>query len=70
MAYPEDDSPTGHDHGERKPVNAAWANYQAYRGQTSILLPLPPAVYRALPLWVKRTILFDLPMYEWTPGSQ
>lgn len=49
------------------PENAAWANYQAYRAQTSILLPLPPVVYRALPQWVKRTVLLDLPMYEWTP---
>ncbi|EJF57362.1 hypothetical protein DICSQDRAFT_92324 [Dichomitus squalens LYAD-421 SS1] len=69
MAYPEDDTLTGHDHGERKPTNAAWANYQAYRGQTSILIPLPPTIYRALPLWMKRTVLFDLPMYEWTPRS-
>ena len=70
MAYPDDDSESGNDFGERQPANAAWANYPAYRAQTSILLPLPPAVYRALPVWLKRTLLLELPMYEWTPGSK
>ncbi|KAI9063762.1 DUF1295-domain-containing protein [Trametes sanguinea] len=51
------------------PKNAAWANYQAYRAQTSILVPLPPALYRTLPGWVKRWVLLDLPMYEWTPPT-
>ncbi|EIW55296.1 DUF1295-domain-containing protein [Trametes versicolor FP-101664 SS1] len=61
MSYPDGASQ------DPAPENAAWANYQAYRAQTSILLPLPPVVYRALPQWVKRTVLLDLPMYEWTP---
>ncbi|KAI0642565.1 hypothetical protein C8Q79DRAFT_982712 [Trametes meyenii] len=53
-----------------RPVNAAWANYQAYRAQTSLLVPMPPTVYRALPGWLKKTVLLDLPMYEWTPGQE
>ena len=71
MAYPDGDGDEGAGSdggfGERRPWNAAWADYRAYRAQTSILLPLPPAVYRALPGWLKRTVLLDLPMYEWTP---
>ena len=67
LSYPEDGSAAGSDAHERRPANGAWANYRAYRAQTSILLPLPPALYRALPGWVKRTVLLDLPMYEWTP---
>ncbi|PIL23562.1 hypothetical protein GSI_14875 [Ganoderma sinense ZZ0214-1] len=70
MAYPDDESESGNDFGERQPANAAWANFQEYRAQTSILLPLPPAVYQALPLWLKRTFLLEFPMYEWTPGAQ
>ncbi|KAL6299945.1 DUF1295-domain-containing protein [Sparassis latifolia] len=46
---------------------SAWENYQAYRAQTSILLPLPPALYRHLPRFVKQTILCDWPMYEFKP---
>ena len=69
MTYPDDDSENGHDYHERQPANGAWANYQRYRAQTSILVPLPPALYRALPMWVKRTFLLELPIYEWTPGT-
>ncbi|KAI0764578.1 DUF1295-domain-containing protein [Trametes elegans] len=69
QSYPDCADNLDHDHdGVQHPANAAWAKYQAYRAQTSILLPLPPTVYRALPRWVKRTVLLDLPMYEWTPG--
>ena len=67
MAYPDDGSADGTDFHERAPQNGAWANYRAYRARTSLLLPLPPSVYRVLPGWVKRTVLLDLPMYEWTP---
>ncbi|KAI8976693.1 DUF1295-domain-containing protein [Trametes punicea] len=75
MSYPKDS--IGSDAGSRdasdpsnRPRNAAWANYQAYRAQTSILLPMPPVVYRALPQWIKRTVLLDLPMYAWTPREK
>ncbi|RPD55989.1 DUF1295-domain-containing protein [Lentinus tigrinus ALCF2SS1-6] len=69
MAYPDDGSDDGHDYHERQPANGAWVNYQTYRAQTSILVPLPPTMYRALPMWIKRTFLLELPMYEWTPGT-
>ncbi|KAI0760108.1 hypothetical protein C8Q74DRAFT_1294011 [Fomes fomentarius] len=69
LSYPEDESASGHDYGERRPVNAAWANYQAYRAQTSILVPLPPQLYRVLPGWLKGTFLLDLPIYKWSPGG-
>jgi steroid 5-alpha reductase family enzyme len=51
----------------------AKAAYLAYRARTSPLLPLPPALYRPLPLWLKRAALLELRMYEtdwdWTPGA-
>ncbi|KAI0656923.1 hypothetical protein C8Q70DRAFT_1006955 [Cubamyces menziesii] len=68
MSYPKTDGAEPRA-GDARPESAAWANYQAYRAQTSILLPLPPVVYRALPGWVKKTVLLDLPMYEWTPSK-
>ncbi|KAI0822965.1 DUF1295-domain-containing protein [Trametes gibbosa] len=57
-------------HSGPAPSTAAWDNYRQYRAQTSVLVPLPPKLYRALPGWVKRTVLLDLPMYEWTPEKE
>lgn len=44
------------------------AEFLAYRRRTSPLVPLPPCMYGALPLWVKRWLLFEWPLYEtdWT----
>lgn len=41
----------------------AWARYQDYLRSTSIVVPLPPVLYRPLPAFVKRTLLLDFPMY-------
>ena len=52
--------------------NDTYARYKAYRDRTSIIVPLPPAVYRPLPQIVK-TLLGDYPMYrfnEETDGRQ
>lgn len=53
----------------QQPVNNAWENYKQYLAETSILIPLPPVLYRRLPEWVKHTILLDWPMYAYEPGS-
>lgn len=42
---------------------SAWEAYKEYLRSTSILIPLPPAVYRSLPAVVKRWLLLDLPFY-------
>jgi hypothetical protein len=42
----------------------AWAAYRAYLDDTSILIPIPPPLYRPLPTAVKRTILFDFAFYQ------
>jgi len=42
----------------------AWKKYKAYLKTTSILIPLPPALYRHLPNIIKNTLLLDFPMYH------
>jgi hypothetical protein len=42
---------------------SAWKNYKMYLKRTSILIPIPPALYTRLPGWLKRTLLLDFPMY-------
>ena len=44
--------------------NDVWKNYKAYLATTSIVLPVPPRLYRPLPEWMKRTILLDFPMFK------
>ena len=44
--------------------------YAAYRSSTSILLPLPPRLYRAIPLPLKRTLFLDLSRYEYKPKER
>lgn len=48
----------------------AWAAYRAYLDETSILIPLPPALYRPLPKAVKRTVLLDFPFYQFNEGEE
>jgi len=42
----------------------ARAAYQSYLDDTSVLIPIPPVLYRRLPKVVKRTILLDFPFYQ------
>lgn len=40
------------------------SDYVAYKKGTSVLVPLPPAMYRSFPPWFKRTLLFEYDMYD------
>lgn len=42
----------------------AWKRYKEYLRTTSILIPIPPAIYSPLPAFVKKTVLLDFPMYQ------
>jgi hypothetical protein len=44
--------------------SAGWYNYKTYLKKTSILIPLPPALYVGLPDILKKTLLLDFPMYR------
>ncbi|EJD43734.1 DUF1295-domain-containing protein [Auricularia subglabra TFB-10046 SS5] len=41
-----------------------WPAYKQYLRETSILIPIPPAVYRPLPEWLKRTVLMDFAFFN------
>ncbi|KAK0558534.1 hypothetical protein OC844_005070 [Tilletia horrida] len=49
-----------HDQRESDP----WLRYKAFRERTSLLLPIPPAIYRHIPQVVKRTVLLDWGLYR------
>src|ERR1700748_627283 len=40
-----------------------WPAYQEYLRRTSILIPFPPQIYSRLPVFLKRTIFLELPIY-------
>jgi hypothetical protein len=44
--------------------------YKEYLCSTSILLPLPRALYRPLPTFVKRWLLLDLPFYAFDEKTE
>ena len=47
----------------------AWKKYKTYLNSTSILIPMPPVLYRPLPRFVKRTILFDWGIYRFDEAT-
>lgn len=49
------------------PAGDGWVRYQRWLDRTSILIPLPPMVYARLPVWVKRTLLLEFPIYVFDP---
>lgn len=61
-------SPTPTDSPPRATYPDAWQKYKTYLDSTSILIPIPPGVYRPLPRWVKRTVLMDWGIYRFDEG--
>lgn len=49
------------------PDGEGWLQYKRWTERTSILIPMPPAVWKALPQFVKRTVGFEWPMYVFVP---
>jgi steroid 5-alpha reductase family enzyme len=46
-----------------------WPEYEKYLHDTSILIPMPQAIWRKLPVIVKRTIGCEWPMYVFDPAK-
>jgi hypothetical protein len=43
---------------------STWKNYKTFLERTSILIPIPPAIYKPIPKVIKSTLLFDYPFYK------
>lgn len=46
-----------------------WEGYKDYLNRTSILIPFPPQLYEKLPVWLKRTVFLEFPMYVFDPAK-
>ncbi|KAI1479119.1 DUF1295-domain-containing protein [Daldinia eschscholtzii] len=46
-----------------------WNGYHRYLNRTSILIPFPPQVYERLPVFIKRTVFLEFPMYVFDPAK-
>ncbi|KAG6245251.1 hypothetical protein E4U24_004497 [Claviceps purpurea] len=44
-----------------------WMGYKQWLDCTSILIPFPPQLYRKMPVFLKRTIFLEFPMYVFYP---
>jgi hypothetical protein len=48
------------------------SNYEAYTewlDRTSIIIPLPPALYKRMPTILKRSLFLDFPIYRFDPAK-
>ncbi|PSN69585.1 oxidoreductase-like protein [Corynespora cassiicola Philippines] len=46
-----------------------WPAYERYLHRTSILIPFPPQLYEKMPVFLKRTIFLEFPMYVFDPAK-
>lgn len=46
-----------------------WPAYAKWLHETSILIPFPTQIYRNMPVFLKRTIFLEFPMYVFDPDK-
>lgn len=46
-----------------------WDGYAEYLHRTSILIPFPPQLYAPMPVFLKRTLFCEFPMYVFDPAK-
>jgi len=46
-----------------------WPAYARYLNRTSILVPFPPQIYERLPIWMKRSVFLEFPIYVFDPNQ-
>lgn len=50
-----------------KGSRSSWEAYSRYLNRTSILIPFPPQLYTRTPIWLKRTLFLEFPIYVFDP---
>lgn len=46
-----------------------WQGYKQWLDRTSILIPFPPRLYEKMPVFLKRTVFLEFPMYVFHPPT-
>ena len=46
-----------------------WEGYSRWLHRTSILIPFPPQLYAKVPVFLKRTLFLEFPMYVFDPAK-
>ncbi|RSL85973.1 hypothetical protein CEP51_003066 [Fusarium floridanum] len=46
-----------------------WEGYKRWLDRTSILIPFPPQLYEKMPVFLKRTLFLEFPMYVFDPAK-
>jgi hypothetical protein len=46
-----------------------WPEYEKYLHDTSIMWPMPPTIWKNLPVFVKRTVGLEFPLYVFDPAK-
>jgi hypothetical protein len=47
-----------------------WEGYSRWLNRTSILIPFPPRLYEKMPVFLKRTLFLEFPMYVFYPPER
>jgi hypothetical protein len=54
---------------KRYEKNMHWEEYSNYLQRTCILIPFPPQLYRRMPVFLKRSLFLEFPMYVFDPAK-
>jgi len=54
---------------KRYEAGTNWEAYERYLKRTSILIPFPPQLYERMPVFLKRTIFLEFPIYVFDPAK-
>jgi hypothetical protein len=46
-----------------------WPAYERWLKRTSILIPFPPQLYERMPVFLKRTVFLEFPIYVFDPAK-